>query len=146
MEYLELKVLELGCLYLDPYEFYSPNGKQVICRYDIEDFYRYNCICHTVSSFHEENYTAVDFQLESSGAQGKLGKAIIKLWRARLLKQYPKVNRMTVEDNKTCIKIYDNKYDVILYLGWYDGELTVTTNPPTWYGKPWDSINLKQYK
>ena len=142
----DLKVLELGCLYLDPYELYSPNGKQVVCRYDIEDFYRYNCICHTVSGFHEENYTAVDFQLESRGAQGNLGKAIIKLWRARLLKQYPKVNRMTVEDNKTCIKIYDNKYDVILYLGWYDGEFTVTTNPPTWYGKPWESINLKQYK
>lgn len=142
----DLKVLELGCLYLDPYELYSPNGKQVVCRYDIEDFYRYNCICHTVSGFHEENYTAVDFQLESRGAQGNLGKAIIKLWRARLLKQYPKVNRMTVEDNKTCIKIYDNKYDVILYLGWYDGEFTVTTNPPTWYGKPWKSINLKQYK
>ena len=146
MEYLELKVLELGCLYLDPYEFYSPNGKQVVCRYDIEDFYRYNCICHTVSGFHEENYTAVDFQLESCGAQGNLGKAIIKLWRARLLKQYPKVNRLTVEDNKTCIKIYDNKNDVVLYLGWYDGEFTVTTNPPTWYGKLWESINLKQYK
>lgn len=146
MEYLELKVLELGCLYLDPYEFYSPNGKQVICRYDIEDFYCYNCICHTVSSFHKENYIAIDFQLESSGAQGKLGKAIIKLWRARLLKQYPKVNKMTVEDNKTCIKIYDNKNDIVLYLGWYDGEFTVTTNPPTWYGKPWNSINLKQYK
>ena len=39
MEYLELKVLELGCLYLDPYEFYSPNGKQVVCRYNIDDFY-----------------------------------------------------------------------------------------------------------
>lgn len=142
----DLKVLKLGCLYLDPYEFYSPNGKQVVCRYDIEDFYRYNCICHTVAGFNEENYTAVDFQLESRGAQGNLGKAIIKLWRARLLEQYPKVNRMTVEDNKTCIKIYDNKYDVILYLGWYDGEFTVTTNPPTWYSKPWESINLKQYK
>ena len=146
MEQLELKVLELGCLYLDPYEFYSPNGKQVVYRYDIEDFYRYNCICHTVAGYHEEDYTAIDFQLESNGAQGNLGRAIIRLWRARLLKIYPKVNRMTVEDNKTCIKIYDNKNDVVLYMGWYDGKLTVTTKAPTWYGKPWDSINLKQYK
>ena len=37
-------------------------------------------------------------------------------------------------------------YDVVLYMGWYDGKLTVTTKAPTWCGKLWDSINLKQYK
>lgn len=136
-----LKLLELGCLYLDPYEYYSPDGKRVELRYSIEDFYGYNCICSAV-----DEITEVNFRLRPDRTQYRLGKAIIMLWRSRLIKEFKKVNRMIIEDNKTAIKIYDRKCDVTIYLGWYDNSLTVSTRSPRWNGYPWKSINLKQYK
>lgn len=137
--------LELGCLYLDPYEFYSPDGKRVVCRYEITDFFPYNCSCYT-NTFDEEKFIDIDFELDSRGAEGKLGSAIIKLWRNRLIRDYPKVNRMVVEDNKTAIKIHDNKVNLDLYMGWYDGRLTITLHAPMWVGREVSSINLQQYK